>query len=316
MSTEYSNSFTAHFRKVYSVGFHPTALRAATLLSIANEHNLCPFTTQRVLSFCIDTTQLLIVDILSERTDFTSSKAPMCLVVDDHPTKTHVVTKTVWSRTTPPKHFVFTPMNYHRALLWVREWMTNRTMAQADISLDMHDTYTDVRALFDCLQFVKIVELTLPSVVRATHIHTDFLCCCHHLTYFDASPLANVKKIRAGFLMDCSSLTSLDISQLTNVNEIGAFFLNGCSALTSLDLSLLANVSETKQNFLYGCSALTCLDLSPFTNVSEIEGGFLSACESLRSIDLSPLANVREVGQSFLEGCSALTSLDLSPLTN
>eukprot|EP00760_Papus_ankaliazontas_P023657 PhM_4_TR2078/c1_g2_i11/m.47601 len=121
-TTVNSKSLNEELREVFCMGFHPTASRAVTLISIANEHCLCPFTVQHVLSFCVDATRVLVVDISGEeQSDVAAgSGAPTCVVVvDDHP-ETTPVAETTWSETAPPKHFIFTPMCYHRALDWVR----------------------------------------------------------------------------------------------------------------------------------------------------------------------------------------------------
>eukprot|EP00760_Papus_ankaliazontas_P013384 PhM_4_TR15703/c4_g3_i2/m.85044 len=70
-----SSTVTEHYRKIFRFGFHPTATRAAMLLRIStscissqgceptcHEYLLCPFTTEDVLSFCVDTAQVLVVD--------------------------------------------------------------------------------------------------------------------------------------------------------------------------------------------------------------------------------------------------------------
>eukprot|EP00760_Papus_ankaliazontas_P035030 PhM_4_TR7589/c5_g1_i3/m.99810 len=324
-----SISLTEHFRNLFGFGFHPTATRAAMLLRIstqqlpgrtepvlANDYHLCPFTTQDVLSLCIDATHVLVVDITDKGSDLSSSgtDAPTCLVVDDHRERS-CSAQTTWSQSSPPKHFIFASMAYDRALDWLRRWGT--TGGGGGLAIDMHSThYSHDMGPFDACRSINIVELTLPSTVAATCVAANFLMYCTRLTHVDLSSLTNVRTIGDNFLRHCSALTSLDLSPLKNVVEVGEKFLDSCSSLTSLDLSPLANVRDIKFYFLYGCSSLTSLDLSPLSNVSVIGGSFLDGCSGLTSLDLSPLRNISDTKYYFLARCAALTSLDLSPLSN
>eukprot|EP00760_Papus_ankaliazontas_P023662 PhM_4_TR2078/c1_g2_i5/m.47596 len=107
-TTVNSKSLNEELREVFCMGFHPTASRAVTLISIANEHCLCPFTVQHVLSFCVDATRVLVVDISGEeQSDVPAgSGPPTCVVVvDDHPRQRP--SRRPWSESTPPKHFIF-----------------------------------------------------------------------------------------------------------------------------------------------------------------------------------------------------------------
>eukprot|EP00760_Papus_ankaliazontas_P028148 PhM_4_TR3553/c1_g1_i2/m.67854 len=315
-------TLTEHFREVFALGLHPTASRAATLLTIStcvppianSDYSLSTFTTEHVLAFCIDATQVIEVDISGKRnnTDFSCSKAPTCIVHDRNKSR---VTRTQWSDSCPPTHFIFTSMASHRALAWIRKWRENTEMERVGVSADMRDTYyVNGRPFFVDVQSKNLVELTLPCAALAT-IPADFLRLCTRLTYVDMSSLTNVREIGDRFLQDCTTLTCLDLSPLTNVSKIGEFFLSGCSRLAQLDLSRL-NVSKIGWFFLAGCTSLSSLDLSSFTKVSMIGGYFISDCSALLSLDLSPLSNVEEIGGYFLSGCRRLTQLDLSPLTN
>eukprot|EP00760_Papus_ankaliazontas_P036627 PhM_4_TR8363/c4_g1_i3/m.14648 len=285
---------------------YPTATRAATMLlristqqslsrseptSIVSDYHLCPFSTEDVLSFCIDATRVLVVDITSIDSDFSRRDAPTCLVVDDHGGSS-ALEWTAWNQTSPPQHFIFGSMCYRRALDWVQQW-------KFISSIDMHQTY-DISGTFDGLGLHNIVELTLPSTVAATSLANS------GLTSVDLSTLTNVSCIGNCFLAHCSALASLDASPLKNVSYIGNDFLCGCSALTFLDLSPL-HVGEIQNFFLCGCSALASADLSPLASVSKIGGSFLNGCSALTSLDLSPLTNVRTLDYCFLYGCSGLT---------
>eukprot|EP00760_Papus_ankaliazontas_P027580 PhM_4_TR3397/c4_g2_i1/m.64523 len=114
-----------YYRQLFGYGYHPTANRALILLRIskylsrfdttANNYDLCDFMTEHVLSFCVDTTLVLIVDAETHFFDITRSNAPTCLVVDEGPNSTRVTT-TVRTRTNPPQHFIFASMCYRRAV--------------------------------------------------------------------------------------------------------------------------------------------------------------------------------------------------------
>eukprot|EP00760_Papus_ankaliazontas_P040071 PhM_4_TR9837/c0_g2_i1/m.18093 len=320
-------STTQYYRSLYRLGFHPTATRAAMLLRISNSipsrYQLCVFTTEAVLSFCVDTTQVLVVDITDKTSDYSSDTASTCLVVDDtldaSDDDNPDITSAGWSETSPPQHFVFASMCCHRALVWVWRWKSKFTLEEFRISLDMHhschnsndmDTFNRVMAKSDHV----LLELTLPSVITATRIGDKFAHGCNHLTYFDVSSLTNVTHIGDGFLVGCSRLKSLDLSPLSNVTHIGDSFLCRCTGLSSLHLSPFTNVGEIGDGFLYGCKGLTSLDMSPFTNVTHIGASFLYGCCELRSLDLSRLTNLSQIGGFFFSRCAGLTSLNVSPL--
>eukprot|EP00760_Papus_ankaliazontas_P004674 PhM_4_TR12020/c0_g1_i1/m.48502 len=322
-------SCTERFRELFRFGFNPTATRAAMLLristqrfagshnqsesnNITNDYHLCVFTTEDVLSFCVDVTQVLVVDVSDKDSDFSSSNAPTtCLVVDDDPGCSSSLATLAWDQTTsPPTHFIFASMRYHRALDWFQKQM-KRLPDEARLSVDMYNTFSSERGTLNCIRDSKIVELTLPCTVAATSIAEDFLQCCTQLTYLDMKSLTNVATVPNNFLCGCSALALVDLSSLTNVHSVGMCFLRACSTLTSVDLSPLANVSRIPDHFL-DCSSVSSVDLSPLTNVSEIGCDFLSGCEALTMLTLSPLASVSCIGDFFLSGCSALTSVDLS----
>eukprot|EP00760_Papus_ankaliazontas_P013381 PhM_4_TR15703/c4_g3_i1/m.85061 len=294
-----SSTVTEHYRKIFRFGFHPTATRAAMLLRIStscissqgceptgHEYLLCPFTTEDVLSFCVDTAQVLVVDITDENGPSETGEARTCLVVDGNYQNEHLAS-TAWSATSPPQHFVFASMPYDRAIGWVRKWVANDTVNKLGVSLDMQDTYSDDTDNINCGGDAELVELTLPCTISATRTSDPFLHYCTRLTHIGMSSLANVTQIGDDFLRGCSALTSLDLSPLSNVSEIGSFFLCGCAGLLSLDLSPLAyvNLSVIEGFFLCGCA----VDLSPLAHVSRIEGFFLSQCAALTSLDLSTL---------------------------
>eukprot|EP00760_Papus_ankaliazontas_P021166 PhM_4_TR18649/c2_g8_i1/m.23165 len=267
---------TKDFCALYSIGFHPTATRAAMLLlrlgtcmsnrqaSPVYEYHLCTFTTETVLSFCVDRMQVIVADISSDYgrlSDFSSSAARTCLVVDNTPDSKDVAT-TAWSATSPPVHFVFLSMSYDRALGWLQKWQNNDIMTTRGISLDMYDTYhDDLRTVLMGVASsnLLLLELTMPSKISATDIGPSFLEECTRLTFLDALFLTNVTQIGSNFLCGCSSLVSLDLSSLTNVKTISDHFLSGCTSLTSLDLSALTNVSKIGDYFLHGCSSLTSI---------------------------------------------------------
>eukprot|EP00760_Papus_ankaliazontas_P039477 PhM_4_TR9581/c1_g1_i2/m.92456 len=224
-------------------GYHPTAIRAALLLRIStyisnscstpntHKYTLCNDTTKEVLLFCVDTTQMIVVDVADERSDFTSSNAPTCLVLEKRPGST-CVAETAWSLTTPPQHFIFTSMCYRRALDWVKQWKNVDAMQKVGITVDMRNTYLD-----------------------ETHI-VDFLSGYSRFLSLDLSPLTNVTRIGPWFLGQCSGLTTLDLSPLANVMEIGDGFLSYCSGLSSLDLSPLTKLTKIGRSFLCDCSGL------------------------------------------------------------
>eukprot|EP00760_Papus_ankaliazontas_P012315 PhM_4_TR15250/c0_g1_i1/m.25249 len=105
----HTSTLAAHFREIYrGVGLHPTATRAMTLLrinthfnnnsaSIANEYYLSVFAAAEVISFCIDSTRVLVADVTEDCSGLLNSKAPSCLVVDDHRERTACVGTTAWS---------------------------------------------------------------------------------------------------------------------------------------------------------------------------------------------------------------------------
>eukprot|EP00760_Papus_ankaliazontas_P023656 PhM_4_TR2078/c1_g2_i10/m.47603 len=101
-------------------------------------------------------------------------------------------------------------MCYDRALDWVRQWNGNSVMDTQGVSVDMRDTYSDASGAFECVRAMSLLELTLPSAVRATRIHDNFLRGCDRLTYLDVSSLANVSEIGAGFFMGCVGSVAVD----------------------------------------------------------------------------------------------------------
>eukprot|EP00760_Papus_ankaliazontas_P012404 PhM_4_TR15276/c0_g1_i1/m.29213 len=319
MISDHCTSTTQHFRTLYRFGFHPSATRAMMLLRISTHftccHNfqLCTLTTEAVLSFCIDATQVLVVDITDGDSDFSKGTARTCLVVDDDPKSGDLATA-AWSAASPPQHFIFTSMCYDRALHWNWQWLENDLFVGPSISLDMRSTHDSADMLVSIDSAPRLVEFVLPSAINATHIGDDFLCNCSSLTSLDLSPLANVSDIGESFLCGLSGLTSLDLSPLSNVSRIGGFFICDCTALISLDISPLSNVSEFGNFFLSG-TALTSLDISSLSNVSEFGNFFLSGCKALSSLDISSLPINLRIADGFLE-CTGLTSLDLSPLSN
>eukprot|EP00760_Papus_ankaliazontas_P022589 PhM_4_TR18885/c2_g2_i1/m.76530 len=321
LSTENtSNGRTEYFRKLHRFGFHATATRAAMILRISSQpfpsrspdpvvahgYSLCVFTTEDVLSFCVDATCVLVVDVSRKDTNFSSSDATTCLVVDDHCESTSL-SRTTWSRASPPTHFIFGSMCYRRALDW---FLQSNVRGRRSLTIDMRNTYSNERGTFDSTRSRSIVELTLPST-PATSIPDSFLWCNSRLTSVDMSTLTNVTKIGLNFLYGCARLPSLDLSAMTNVREIGGSFLYGCMALSSVDLSPLANVRKIQTYFLYFCSSLTSVDLSPLANVREFGLGTLARCSALTSVDLSPLTNVSLIGKAFLYECGSLQFVDL-----
>eukprot|EP00760_Papus_ankaliazontas_P036780 PhM_4_TR8390/c1_g4_i3/m.62551 len=316
-----ASSHTEHFRKLFRFGFHPTATRAVLLLRISshisgrrapttnnfqrrsepiihNDYSLCDFTTEEILSFCIDTTRVFVVDAGDK---FLFSAAPTWLVVDDHDETTTRRQKRKKLRLGGARgrgrgqghvhnHFIFASMAYSRAIDWLKQ---SKIPENSTVSIDMYNTYSDERGPFDGLlqdNDLRIVELTLPSTVAATSIVEKFLSGVG-IAYLDVSSLTNVRELADHFLQRCSRLTSVDLSGLSDVRMIGHDFLSGCSALTTLDLSPLRNVSRIGDGFLSHCSALTSMDLSPLSNLISIESYFFSGCSALTSFDLSPLSN-------------------------
>eukprot|EP00760_Papus_ankaliazontas_P012904 PhM_4_TR15615/c3_g1_i9/m.68566 len=233
-TTDNKNNRINHFRELFRCGYHPTATRAAILMlisstqqfpssssdpNIAAHYTLCAFTTEDVLSFCVDGTRVLVVDVAGKGSNFLSSDAPTCLVVDDDRASAPL-TRTAWSSTSPPNHFIFASMHYQRALDWVQQQQSK-------------------------------------SLTNVTQIGDRFLRKCSALSSLDLSPLTTAREIGRCFLYGCSGLTSLMSLSLTNVTKIGDHFLRGCSTLTSLDLSPLARVRKIGTFFLCGCAALT-----------------------------------------------------------
>eukprot|EP00760_Papus_ankaliazontas_P001822 PhM_4_TR10620/c0_g1_i2/m.29143 len=117
MSLDHCSTLTEHYRQMFRFGYHPTATRAMMLLRISshvssrphaapNNFQLCPFTTRDVMSFCVDTAQVLVVDISEEYSDLSSNKAPTALVVDDDHNNRQVA-RIEWSWSSP-SHFIFT----------------------------------------------------------------------------------------------------------------------------------------------------------------------------------------------------------------
>eukprot|EP00760_Papus_ankaliazontas_P038555 PhM_4_TR9183/c1_g2_i5/m.67747 len=142
---------TEHYRKLYTFGFHPTVTRAVMLLRISkyltsrlfqspsNDYELWPFTTETVLSFSIDTTQVLVVDVSTPwQNPWRCDACPTtCLVFDDTPDSERVVRATYWF-STPPEHFIFAPMRFRRALHWVKQSNCEDGDKFNSFSLDMH----------------------------------------------------------------------------------------------------------------------------------------------------------------------------------
>eukprot|EP00760_Papus_ankaliazontas_P000405 PhM_4_TR10066/c3_g2_i1/m.25800 len=194
-----SNSRTEHFRKMFDRGFHPTASRAAMLLRMSTydpiniEYSLCAFTTEHVLSFCVDANLVLVGDVTEESWDVLSGDASVCLIVDDHE-KSDVVSRTAW---TPLSHIIFAAMSYRRALEWL--WQ-NDVRSRPGMSIDMYNTYADEKGPFMPFSSMQVLELALPSTVAATSIPNGFLRYSSRLKFIDLS------------------------SSLTNVSEIGYYF--------------------------------------------------------------------------------------------
>eukprot|EP00760_Papus_ankaliazontas_P008970 PhM_4_TR13951/c2_g1_i2/m.32160 len=237
---------TEYFRTLYRFGVHPTATRALMLLRInkhlvasrrqgqevrapENDYILCDFTTEAVLSFCVDKTQVLVVDVTDVIVDIITdcSHAQTCLVVDDSGPDKDVVAVSEWSDTSPPEHFIFGSMRCRRAMDWLSLWHKHKQ----GISLDMHDVEMND---LDYLNYVIVnktrrnvrdvlLELTLPSTiinVSSSRICNEFLCNCTRLQYLGLASLTSVTQIGDGFLCLCSSLTSLDLSSLANVRKM------------------------------------------------------------------------------------------------
>eukprot|EP00760_Papus_ankaliazontas_P008960 PhM_4_TR13950/c2_g2_i7/m.32198 len=336
MSTHKSNNSTEYYRELFGFGFHPTATHAVMLLRISkylsrdndntsNEYTLCALTTEDVLSFCVDTTQVLVVDITSrdDADDDSRATARTCLVVDDTPDcEVGVSVAAQWSnKTSLPVHFVFGTLRCRRAVDWVKQSLLTSCNDNTCFSLDMRCT-DNVQYNDDICALNKVIvrstrrevllELALPlTITNVARIGDEFLHNCGRLRYLDISSLSSASEIGGCFLSDCSTLASLDLSSFTNVSEIGVYFLSDCSSLTSLNLPPLTNVHKIGGGFLSDCSSLKSLDLSSCANVSEIGDDFLYDCSSLTSLDLPPLDSATRIGESFVANCSVLTSLDL-----
>eukprot|EP00760_Papus_ankaliazontas_P022288 PhM_4_TR18829/c2_g2_i2/m.95941 len=332
MSSGFSTSRTEHCRKVHRLGYHPAAIRALMLLVFnsgdtsrprESDYHLSLFSTEDVLLFCVDRTEVLVVNITDGDPRSTACTRTFLLVDDDD--SKDVARMREWNKTSLPHHCIFSSMCYDRALDWCTYNHCMIELAEEGVSFDMRDTSypDDERGTFDFWLpgHHNVVELTLPSTTSATclgdfeHLR-GFLQNFRRLAYLDMSPMKNVTAIDPDFLRECSSLTSVDLTALANVPSIGYGFLRGCSALTSVNLTPLANVTKIGSDFLSGCRSLTSVDLTPLTNVASIRYGFLRGCSALTSVNLTPLANVTKIGSDFLSGCRSLTSVDLTPLTN
>eukprot|EP00760_Papus_ankaliazontas_P001247 PhM_4_TR10436/c2_g1_i1/m.77970 len=171
-----SNNLIEHFRTLYGFGYHPTAtsaieifLRVSTLIAECN-FQLSVFTAEEVLSFCVDTTQVLVVDITDSNSDFSNSTARTCLVVDDTPDR--AVARTHWPSHAPPEHYIFSPMSVHRALDWLQRWnpLPHSLSDRLYLTFDMYrtdSTLGDLKLLLDHFhrecRFL-LTEIALPSV--------------------------------------------------------------------------------------------------------------------------------------------------------
>eukprot|EP00760_Papus_ankaliazontas_P017756 PhM_4_TR17378/c2_g3_i4/m.73015 len=210
MCLDHCSTLTEHYRQMFRFGYHPTATRAVMLLRIScfdvssyhattANNLLCPFTTEDVLSFCVDTAQVLVVDISEEYSDLSSSEAPTALVVDDHH-ESRQVARIEWSERSP-NHFIFTSMSDRRAFDWVQHWVMNDEMATKGLCIDMHETYSDECDLFNCaLPSENLVELTLPATISARSTADDFLSDYRRLRFLDMSALSNMTQIGDRFL--------------------------------------------------------------------------------------------------------------------
>eukprot|EP00760_Papus_ankaliazontas_P012899 PhM_4_TR15615/c3_g1_i4/m.68554 len=182
-TTDNKNNRINHFRELFRCGCHPTATHAAILMlisstqqfpssssdpNIAAHYTLCAFTTEDVLSFCVDGTRVLVVDVAKDKgsDDFSSSKASTCLVVDDRGSIAPLA-RTAWSSTSPPNHFIFASMHYQRALDWVQQQQSK-------------------------------------SLTNVTQIGDRFLRKCSALSSLDLSPLTTAREIGRCFLYGCS----------------------------------------------------------------------------------------------------------------
>eukprot|EP00760_Papus_ankaliazontas_P003856 PhM_4_TR11657/c0_g2_i3/m.16453 len=343
-----------HYRKLFQFGFHVTASRALLLLhfskiypihSICHDgciYHLCSMDTEVVLSFCIDATHILLVDITqpldnvpSYRTTSINRSQAVCLAVDDHP----CVGITKWIEERPSLSFEFitfcAPISYDRAFDWIKDW-ENVRVVERGVYIDFHDSTNSCHrhcnyAFGDNIK-LPIFELALPSSTTSnfttTSLPDSFLKGCAHLTSVKLSSLTVnnnnnnvITSIGDGFLSGCRSLTYVDLSPLSDIRQIPSEFLRNCSSLVSVDLSVLRNVDSAGHSFLAGCASLTSVDLTPLHNVTSIGDFFLYRCSSLTSIDLSPLRNVDFSHASFLygyapflSGCASIVYVDLSPL--
>eukprot|EP00760_Papus_ankaliazontas_P026300 PhM_4_TR3021/c6_g2_i2/m.41479 len=127
MSSHNSTTLAMHYRNMYGFGFHPTATRALFILRMSthffkrrrpltnsNEYRLCPFGGEHVLSFCIDTTRVLVLDISDPSAGglIPRSEAATTFLVFDENGDSRPVAKIAWSRTPLPRHFMFARMSY------------------------------------------------------------------------------------------------------------------------------------------------------------------------------------------------------------
>eukprot|EP00760_Papus_ankaliazontas_P033094 PhM_4_TR6175/c0_g1_i3/m.48087 len=90
---------------------------------VPNNYELCPFTTEAVLSFSVDRTQVCVISRrYKPRNPWGFDSDPKtCLVVDDTP-DSEAVARTYWFSNAPPEHYNFEPMCFRRALDWLKQW--------------------------------------------------------------------------------------------------------------------------------------------------------------------------------------------------
>eukprot|EP00760_Papus_ankaliazontas_P003858 PhM_4_TR11657/c0_g2_i5/m.16443 len=204
-----------HYRKLFQFGFHVTASRALLLLhfskiypihSICHDgciYHLCSMDTEVVLSFCIDATHILLVDITqpldnvpSYRTTSINRSQAVCLAVDDHP----CVGITKWIEERPSLSFEFitfcAPISYDRAFDWIKDW-ENVRVVERGVYIDFHDSTNSCHrhcnyAFGDNIK-LPIFELALPSSTTSnfttTSLPDSFLKGCAHLTSVKLSSL-------------------------------------------------------------------------------------------------------------------------------
>eukprot|EP00760_Papus_ankaliazontas_P022281 PhM_4_TR18829/c0_g1_i1/m.95934 len=147
MNSGFPTSRTEHCRMAYRLGYHPAAIRALMLLVFnsgdtsrprESDYHLSLFSTEDVLLFCVDRTEVLVVNITDGDPRSTACTRTFLLVDDDD--SKDVARIREWNKTSLPHHCIFSSMCYDRALDWCTHNHCMIELSEEGVSFDMRDT--------------------------------------------------------------------------------------------------------------------------------------------------------------------------------